>query len=49
MGWIILGIFALGVIGLWAYIFFSDMDDWRWPKILIVSAIVVTIIVLIQS
>jgi hypothetical protein len=49
VGWIILGIFALGVIGLLALNFFSDMDDWGWPKILLVSAIVVIIILLVQG
>ena len=48
MGWIILGIFALGAIGLWAYIFFLDMDNKGWSRILL-AVIIIIIIVFLQG
>jgi len=53
IGWIILGIFALGVLGLWAIIFFIDLEEastnWSWPKLLIISIIITVVIIYVGT
>jgi len=53
IGWIILGIFALGVLGLWAIFFFKDLQEastnWSWPKVLIISIIITVVIIYIGT
>ena len=51
IGWIIFGIFALGVLGIGAIIFFYYLEDkmssLSWPKLLIVSTIIAIVLLLI--
>jgi hypothetical protein len=51
IGWIIFGIFTLGVLGIWAIIFFFELEDayqkWSWPKVLVVSTIIAIALLLI--
>jgi len=51
IGWIILGIFALGVLGIWSIIFFFELEEayakWSWPKVLVVSTIIAVALLLI--
>jgi len=51
IGWIILGIFALGVLGILSIIFFIELEEafakWSWPKVLVVSTIIAIALLLI--
>ena len=51
IGWIILGIFAVGVLGVWSIIFFFELEEayakWSWPKVLVVSIIIAIVFLLI--
>ena len=51
IGWIIFGILTLGVLGIWAIIFFFELEDayqkWSWPKVLVVSIIIAIAFLLI--
>ena len=51
IGWIILGIFAVGVLGVWSIIFFFELEEayakWSWPKVLVVSIIIAIALLLI--
>jgi len=51
IGWIILGIFALGVLGILSIIFFIEFEEafakWPWPTFLVVSTIIAIALFLI--
>ena len=51
IGWIIFGIFAVGVLGVWSIIFFFELEEayakWSWPKVLVVSIIIAIALLLI--
>jgi hypothetical protein len=51
IGWIILGILALGVLGILAIYFFYVLEEsyakWSWPKVLVVSTIIAIAFLLI--
>ena len=51
IGWIILGIFALGFLGISAIYFFYVLEEsyvkWSWPKVLVVSTIIAIALLLI--
>ena len=48
---IIAGIFVLITLGIWAIIFFSEVEEsykeWSWPKVLVISTILAIGILLV--